>query len=187
MSTEGGIECIEYIYMAHVWYHVYSMKGVYMVECDGLYKIGVANNFLLRLGTLRGTCPRPVTTIGVIEGATVKDEQEWHHKFRSKRKHGEWFALDSAEVETFRQNCSWTYRVVSKPIEPTKEPDFKQIECALRIGVMLEHGPILSILAIRELAKLGYTKATINLAKKRVPGFRAIKAPGGPWSWMKLK
>lgn len=70
---------------------------VYVMECGGLYKIGWSVNPRKRVLTLQIGSPLPIKLVGVIEGS-LTNEAEWHHAYRDKRVHGEWFALTEEDV-----------------------------------------------------------------------------------------
>ena len=67
------------------------------------YKIGRTNNTLRREGELRTELPEqlsPIHTIATDDPSGV--ERYWHMRFAEKRKNGEWFALDAADVRAFK-------------------------------------------------------------------------------------
>lgn len=68
------------------------------------YKIGKTFNPIRREGELRTELPEqllPVHQIKTDDPSGV--ERYWHTRFASKRKNGEWFALDVAEVRAFKK------------------------------------------------------------------------------------
>ena len=70
---------------------------VYVMKSAGLYKIGYSTSPKRRHSGISHQSAAPVELVGVIEG-TRAHEREWHFHFRDKRKHGEWFALEDADV-----------------------------------------------------------------------------------------
>lgn len=70
---------------------------VYVVHCDGLYKIGVSSNVSERVRSLQTASPHLVTLIGTIEGDR-SIEALWHYQFREKHVRGEWFRLTPEDV-----------------------------------------------------------------------------------------
>ena len=77
-------------------------KGaVYLIRAEnGLCKIGRACNAEARFRGLQTMSPIPLKLIHLIlNGKTAKVERLLHKRFASSRHHGEWFALNDADVE----------------------------------------------------------------------------------------
>ena len=73
----------------------------------GNYKIGISNNYLVRLDTIKLQNPstKLVMKIGVIGGkeSELKEiaeatERELHERFKNKRIYGEWFRLTKKDI-----------------------------------------------------------------------------------------
>ena len=73
----------------------------------GNYKIGISNNYLIRLDTIRLQNPstKLIMKKGIIGGeeSEMKEiaeeiEKELHEKFKDKRIYGEWFRLNKKDI-----------------------------------------------------------------------------------------
>lgn len=81
---------------------------------DSLVKIGKSFNPEARLRSLQLSSPVQLELIGVVPRDV---ESELHERFKSFRKHGEWFQYEAPIREWVAQNCkSYT------PSEHTKDP-----------------------------------------------------------------
>ena len=79
---------------------------VYLVQHGSRreYKIGRTNNVLRREGEIRVELPEVLTPIHTIETDDPAGiERYWHMRFAAKRKQGEWFGLNAADVRAFRR------------------------------------------------------------------------------------
>ncbi len=76
------------------------MSGcVYILECQGLYKIGKTTNLKARLLAIQAMNPFPLKVIHVIPSERYGIVEKALHKiFSSKRLGGEWFELSSEEI-----------------------------------------------------------------------------------------
>lgn len=77
---------------------------VYLTQADFGYKIGRTTNPTVRPMAVAGNCPIKLTVLAVIEVPDSRAaEKRLHAQFASKRiGRGEWFALDSTDVELIR-------------------------------------------------------------------------------------
>lgn len=77
-----------------------SPGHVYLVECDGHYKIGKSKRPVARLGRFATMWIKPtrVIAVGQFEDMAAK-ELELHRAYADKRVHGEWFALSADDVQ----------------------------------------------------------------------------------------
>ena len=67
---------------------------IYIIECNGLYKIGRSVNAKKRIYSLQETTPFPIKTIAIFSVEKMSQtEHELHQLFKQKRKKGEWFNL----------------------------------------------------------------------------------------------
>ena len=77
-----------------------SGKNIYLVEGDGLYKIGISASPDKRLKSLQNSSPTPLKMIYTSEQTqgAIHIERVIHDEFSHSHSHGEWFELDSKEV-----------------------------------------------------------------------------------------
>jgi hypothetical protein len=76
---------------------------VYLFKSGDFYKIGRSNSTGRREYEVALQMPEPVRTVHRINtDDPVGIEAYWHKRFAAKRKKGEWFDLDSADVAAFR-------------------------------------------------------------------------------------
>lgn len=80
------------------------MGGVYLLKSGRFYKIGKASVFDRRIKQIKLQQPEPVEVVHKIYTHDAHEaERQWHKRFASKRKNGEWFELSEADVAEFRQ------------------------------------------------------------------------------------
>ncbi len=85
-----------------------SPGRVYLVQSGALYKIGKSDNPDRRYRQVQLAVPEPVVEIHVLgtdDPAGI--ELYWHRRFGSKRRAGEWFELDAADVAAFKRRGSF--------------------------------------------------------------------------------
>jgi hypothetical protein len=76
-------------------------KTIYIVECEGYYKVGISIDFNVRLKGLQCSNPLPVKTIKLyndIEHAELK-ESAIHKRLKEYHHIGEWFKCDLIIIE----------------------------------------------------------------------------------------
>jgi hypothetical protein len=77
---------------------------VYLVRSGRFYKIGRSNAAGRREYELAIQLPEKTKTIHVIKTDDPSGiEAYWHKRFEAKRKNGEWFELDAADVAAFKR------------------------------------------------------------------------------------
>jgi len=77
--------------------------SVYVVECNGLYKIGMSGSVSRRISSLQTATPYDVKLVDTFESDVAFEmEQHLHHVFAEKNVQGEWFSLDDADLERVR-------------------------------------------------------------------------------------
>ena len=77
---------------------------VYLMKSGKAYKLGRSNSAGRREYELAIQLPEKLKTVHVIRTDDPPGiETYWHNRFASKRKNGEWFELDAADVAAFRR------------------------------------------------------------------------------------
>jgi hypothetical protein len=77
---------------------------VYLIKSGRFYKIGKTNAIGRREYELAVQLPESVTTVHVIRTDDPAGiEAYWHKRFEAKRKKGEWFELDAADIAAFKR------------------------------------------------------------------------------------
>lgn len=77
---------------------------VYLIKSGRFYKIGRSNSAGRREYELAIQLPEKASTVHTIRtDDPIGIEQYWHNRFDSRRKNGEWFALDAADVAAFKR------------------------------------------------------------------------------------
>lgn len=81
-----------------------SIGFVYLIKAGRYYKIGRSNAVGRREYELAIQLPEKARTVHTIRtDDPVGIEEYWHKRFETKRKNGEWFELEAADVEAFRR------------------------------------------------------------------------------------
>jgi hypothetical protein len=77
---------------------------VYLMRSGRFYKIGRSNSAGRRDYELGIQLREPAKTVHVLRtDDPVGIEAYWHRRFEAKRKNGEWFELDAADVKAFKR------------------------------------------------------------------------------------
>lgn len=77
---------------------------VYLMKSGHFYKVGRSNSAGRREYELAIQLPEKAITVHTIRtDDPVGIEEYWHKRFDSKRKNGEWFALEASDVAAFRR------------------------------------------------------------------------------------
>lgn len=75
---------------------------VYLLKSGTFYKIGRSKNMARRISEIKVTLPEAVELIHAIKTDDPSGiECYWHRRFESRRRNGEWFALDAADIRVF--------------------------------------------------------------------------------------
>jgi len=81
-----------------------EIGSVYLMKSGKFFKIGRSNATGRREYELGIQLPEKLKTVHVIRTDDPAGiEAYWHRRFEAKRKNGEWFDLDAAEVAAFRR------------------------------------------------------------------------------------
>jgi len=73
---------------------------VYLLKCNGLYKIGRSSDPVRRIKELQTAMPHEVIIAHIIRTNEPRAlEAELHQRYTKKRLRGEWFALDMFDVD----------------------------------------------------------------------------------------
>lgn len=78
---------------------------VYLLKSGRNYKIGRTRDVGRRQYDLKIQLPEPATEVHVVKclDDSVGIERYWHHRFKDRRKNGEWFELSKADVAAFKK------------------------------------------------------------------------------------
>jgi hypothetical protein len=77
---------------------------VYLMKSGKFYKLGRSNSAGRREYELGIQLPEKLATVHVIRTDDPTGiEAYWHNRFEAKRKNGEWFDLDAADVSAFKR------------------------------------------------------------------------------------
>lgn len=77
------------------------MKGVYVFECEGFYKVGIASDVVSRRHTAQTGCPFEIRIISFDLCADARDREiRLHHALAAAGYHvrGEWFKAPLMEL-----------------------------------------------------------------------------------------
>ena len=85
---------------------------LYIMKCLEFYKIGITHNPRARESTIQSSNPTEVRLINYFElpkklntrRLCIEFEESVHQSFSSKKVRGEWYALDSEDIETIEDS-----------------------------------------------------------------------------------
>lgn len=80
---------------------------LYLIQCESFYKIGIATSVYARLKDISVCNPFPVALHSQYKFKDAESvEKKLHQRFRDKKVKGEWFRLESCDVETIENRYS---------------------------------------------------------------------------------
>lgn len=83
------------------------MQNLYLIECQGFFKIGVAYDVARRMAELGIGNPFELVVKAVYGYPNAQAvEAVLHQKFSKQRIHGEWFSLDENDLNKFHMLCT---------------------------------------------------------------------------------
>jgi hypothetical protein len=95
-ATFPDLEELEFFCLEH--FPQISVGGLkYVIESNGIYKIGCTQNVSQRIKNIQTSCPFPIKPLLVINGDETT-EKDLHLQFQNKKTHGEWFVLNTKDV-----------------------------------------------------------------------------------------
>ena len=69
-------------------------KFIYLVECQGFYKVGIADDVKFRISSFQVGCPFEIRLIKSWRSLNARrEEKQIHHLLRQYNVKGEWFKL----------------------------------------------------------------------------------------------
>jgi len=75
-------------------------RGVYVLKCNNMYKIGWSGDVASRVSALRIAMPYEATIVHMIKADDAPQlEAKLHERYAAKHIRGEWFALDVFDVD----------------------------------------------------------------------------------------
>lgn len=76
-----------------------KIMHIYVMECQGFYKVGITENVRHRVSTVQTASPFPVTLVASWRSADAKREEKRIHSLLHRyHERGEWFKLPPALV-----------------------------------------------------------------------------------------
>jgi hypothetical protein len=82
------------------------MQYLYLIRCQQYYKIGIANDVQSRLAQLSTGNPFQLSVMAVYGFTNAEPvERAIHQRFAELRARGEWFCLETPDVEDFERIC----------------------------------------------------------------------------------
>lgn len=83
---------------------------VYLIKSGSYYKIGLSNDSGRRSYELKIQLPEKTTMIHEIKtDSAAALERYWHERFAERRKNGEWFELNAADIKAFKSRNQFRF------------------------------------------------------------------------------
>ena len=103
-------------------------KYLYLITCQNLYKIGVANDVFSRLASLQTGNPFPLSISACYEFNNAEVvERALHEKYSGRRMRGEWFDLSQRDIRQLETICKL---MNGKLVEIKNTADEKEVAVA---------------------------------------------------------
>jgi len=84
---------------------------VYVLECDGFVKIGIAKSVPKRMAGIQTGSPHDVEFLGMFPTISpAEDEANLHRHYSEFRKRGEWFKLPQDKLDKLLRQACYHFR-----------------------------------------------------------------------------
>ena len=82
------------------YFKEYSGRYLYLLRCNKYYKIGISSSLEQRIDYLQIGNPYEIDLLMAVKiGNSLESEKLLHERFSHRRVRGEWFELDTKELE----------------------------------------------------------------------------------------
>lgn len=105
------------------------MQYLYLLESDGYYKIGIANDVQSRIAQLSTGNPHAIGLISCygFNNAEIV-ERAIHQRFAGERQRGEWFRLTGQNIAEFDDMCGLLGGLAIRENDAVSEADIEEAE-----------------------------------------------------------
>lgn len=137
--------------------HIIMESGVYVIQCDDLYKLGRAESIKQRFGQFQTANPHPLELVVSLKcdyHEATKLERHLHKLYIDKKYRGEWFKFDKEDINSIidegQKFLNKTHRRVTKT--RAKVSELKQKLAALKLDARAE---MISVFVVEKKMKGG--------------------------------